>query len=186
LNLPKKPTAQKGTAMSAGDYIFLPPPDALRWFKVLAVFRFATASGQQPDFELPPDRLPLRKQPASRRHLILLVDDQELLREAIGEFLALEGYDVIGAANGADAMHRMEDGLHPDLLLCDALLPDIHGGGLAREAAMLYPEMRVLFISGQSEDVLRDDLGDADFLQKPFRLDVLARRVRFLLEGIDF
>ena len=171
--------------MSAGDYIFLPPTEALRWFKVLAVFRFATASGQRPDFELPPDRLPLCKRHAPSRRVILLVDDQELLREAISEFLALEGYEVIGAANGADAMHRMEDGLHPDLLLCDALLPDIHGAGLAREARMLYPDLQVLFISGHTEDVLGEDIGSAEFLQKPFRLDMLANRVRFLLDGID-
>jgi hypothetical protein len=46
--------------MSAGNYIFLPSTEALRWFKILAVFRFAASKGEQPGFELPPDRLPLR------------------------------------------------------------------------------------------------------------------------------
>jgi DNA-binding NtrC family response regulator len=168
--------------MSAANYIFLPSSDALRWFKVLAVFRFATSQGQQPGFELPPDRMPLRVGPRHQNTTILLVDDQALLREAIGEFLAMQGYEVKSAESGARAMFLLEDGLRPDLLLCDAVLPDIHGPALAREARLLLPDLHVLFISGHPAESFSDELGPAEFLQKPFRLDVLAHRIRALLE----
>ncbi len=168
--------------MSAGDYMFLPPTEALRWFKVLAVFRLAASQGRSAGFELPPDRMPLRVGESDRRAVILMADDQELLREAMGEFLAMQGHEVRTAACGADAMRMMEEGLRPDLLVSDILLPDIHGIGLAREARMLFPELQVLFISGHPPETFEDEIGADEFLQKPFRLDVLARKVRSLLE----
>lgn len=167
--------------MSAGNYLFLPPNEALRWFKVLAVFRCAAASGEQPGFELPTHRLPLRLGPESGECSILLVDDQDLLREAVAEYLAMQGYLVKCAANGTEAMQMLEQGLRPDLLICDVMLPDIRGGGLVREANLLLPELKVLFVSGYAREIVMSEIGDGEFLQKPFRLDVLARRVQGLL-----
>ncbi len=167
--------------MSAGNYLFLPPGEALRWFKVLAVFRFAASKGEQPGFELPPDRLPLRITPPHGRIVILIVDDQPLLREAVGEYLTIQGYEVQLAESGAEGMRLLEDGLLPDLLLCDILLPDIHGAGFFREAQILIPELKVLFMSGHPRDNLLRDIGEQQFLEKPFRLDVLARRIRSMV-----
>ncbi|ABF42621.1 response regulator receiver protein [Candidatus Koribacter versatilis Ellin345] len=167
--------------MSAGNYIFLPPTDALRWFKVLAVFRLSAAQGQTPEFDLPADSLPLRRTPPHEAALILMVDDQPLLREAVCEFLALDGYDVHGANSAGEAIRLLQEGLRPDLLLCDVLLPDVHGATLAREACALVPEMQVLFMSGHTPDILGSEIAPANFLQKPFRLDVLSRRLCSML-----
>lgn len=167
--------------MSAGNYLFLPPSQALRWFKVLAVFRCAASQGQQPGFELPPDRLPLRVAPAQEQVLILLLDDQPFLCEAVGEYLAMQGYEVKTAESGADGMRLLEGGMHPDLLLCDIVLPDIDGVGFFHEAQILIPDLKVLFMSGHPRESLKREIGGEAFLEKPFRLDVLARRVRKLL-----
>jgi hypothetical protein len=75
--------------MSAGNYLSLPTSEALRWFKVLAVYRFAVAQGEAPGFELPPERQPLRVSSGHDHYVILIVDDQALLREAVGEYLAM-------------------------------------------------------------------------------------------------
>ena len=171
--------------MSAGYYLHLPPPDALRWFKVLAVFRCAASRGAEPGFELPPDRLPLRLGEPDNHVVILVLDDEELLREAVGEYLAMQGYEVKLAGSGAQGMQMLEQGLRPDLLLCDVMLPDILGAGFVREAQMLVPGLKVLFMSGHSHDSLTADLGGAEFVQKPFRLDLLARRVRELVASFD-
>jgi CheY-like chemotaxis protein len=175
----------KGLPMSAGYYLYLPPRDALRWFKILAVFRCATSCGVPPGFELPPDRMPLRISDLESRAVILIVDDEELLREAVGEYLAMQGYEIKFAESGAQGMQMLEQGLRPDLLLCDVTLPDIHGAGFVREAQILEPDLKVLFMSGHTHETLTTEIGGADFVQKPFRLDILARRVRSLLTAFD-
>jgi DNA-binding NtrC family response regulator len=171
--------------MTAGYYLHLPPNDALHWFKVLAVFRCATSRGEPPGFELPPDRLPLRVGESRGHAIILIVDDQALLREAVGEYLAMQGYEVQLAESGTAGMQLLEQGLRPGLLLCDVMLPDICGAGLVREAQMLMPDLKVLFMSGYTHETVMDEIGGADFVQKPFRLDLLARRVRKLLTTSD-
>lgn len=171
--------------MSAGNYLYLPPSDALRWFKVLAVFRFATSQGEQPGFELPPDRMPLRLGTPDGSPLLLIIDDQELLREAVSEFLAMQGYAIHAAGSGTEAMKLVEDGLRPDLLVCDVMLPDIRGAGFVREARILLPDVKVLFMSGFSPEAAELEIGNSSFLQKPFRLDVLARKVRSVLARGD-
>jgi len=167
--------------MTLGNYLFLPRNDALHWFKVLAVFRCATSSGAEPGFELPPDRMPLRLGKPEGNPSILLVDDQDLLREAVTEYLAMYGYHVTATESGGESMKLLEDGLRPDLLVCDVMLPDIRGGGFAREAKLVIPELKVLFMSGYGREAVSEEIGGAEFLQKPFRLDMLVRRVQRLL-----
>ena len=167
--------------MSAANYLYLPASEALRWFKVLAVFRFAASQGEPLGFELPPGHLPLRIGANHEKVLILILDDQALLREAVGEYLAMQGYEVAGAGSGTEAMTLIENGLRPQLLLCDIVLPDIHGPGFAREARIMLPELKVLFISGHPQETLLSEISENEFLQKPFRLDTLARRVRNMI-----
>jgi CheY-like chemotaxis protein len=167
--------------MTVGNYLFLPRNDALHWFKVLAVFRCAASSGEQPGFELPPDRMHLRSGKPDGNASILLVDDQELLREAVTEYLAMYGYEVTAMESGGEAMKLLEDGLRPDLVVCDVMLPDIRGGGFVREAKLFIPDLKVLFMSGYGHEAVAEEIGDSQFLQKPFRLDVLVRRVQSIL-----
>ena len=63
------------------------------------------------------------------------------------------------------------------------MLPDIRGGGFVREAQLFLPDLRVLFVSGYARETVIAEIGEAEFLQKPFRLDALVRRVQDILSG---
>jgi two-component system cell cycle sensor histidine kinase/response regulator CckA len=118
---------------------------------------------------------------------ILLVEDEEAVRGLAAKLLASYGYRVLEARDGAEAeqiSRQAEDYLH--LMVTDVVMPGISGLELATRLAPVRPKMRVLFMSGYTDDaivrrgVLADD---AAFLQKPFTGEVLARRVREVLDG---
>ncbi|HBB97646.1 MAG TPA: hypothetical protein DC054_19870 [Blastocatellia bacterium] len=120
---------------------------------------------------------------------ILLVEDDEVVRKLVGEVLDNEGYRLLEASNGVAALSicaRYEERIH--LLLTDVIMPEMSGRALADRLVPQYPEMKVLFMSGYTDDVIGHhgvlDAGTA-FIEKPFALDVLARKVRDVLDGRD-
>ncbi|MBS1867906.1 MAG: response regulator, partial [Acidobacteria bacterium] len=116
---------------------------------------------------------------------ILVVDDEEGVREVASQYLSSRGYRVLAAESGAQAlqMAKNESG-KIDVLVTDALMPGMSGPALAKELLAQRPSTKVLYISGYAEDTsLLEDArqrGDA-FLQKPFGLDSLAEKLRALL-----
>lgn len=110
---------------------------------------------------------------------IMVVEDDPEMRVNISELLALAGYEVIGACNGKDALGQMRD-IHPDLVLCDIMMPELDGFGLLR-AMQNIPELAgipFIFLTARSEkdDFRRGmDLGADDYLTKPFQGDELLR-----------
>ena len=118
---------------------------------------------------------------------ILLVEDDEVVRKLVREVLDNEGYRLLEAANGVAALSicaQYEERIH--LLLTDVIMPEMSGRALADRLVPQHPEMKVLFMSGYTDDVIVHnrvlDAGTA-FIQKPFALDVLARKVRDVLDG---
>ncbi len=118
---------------------------------------------------------------------ILLVEDDEVVRKLVSEVLDNEGYRLLEAANGVAALSicaQYEERIH--LLLTDVIMPEMSGRALADRLVPQYPEMKVLFMSGYTDDVIVHhgvlDAGTA-FIQKPFAPDVLARKVRDVLDG---
>ena len=118
---------------------------------------------------------------------VLVVEDEGALRELDCEFLERSGYEVLGAGNGAAAMEiskRHQGPIH--LLMTDAIMPGMSGRELALQMQGLRPDIRVLYVSGYTDDVvLRNGLlepGTA-FLQKPFTKDSLTQKVRAVLDG---
>jgi two-component system, cell cycle sensor histidine kinase and response regulator CckA len=118
---------------------------------------------------------------------ILLVEDEDGVRALIREVLQRHGYRVIDTRNGAEATQaceRHEGEIH--MLLTDVVLAQITGTDLARQLIPLRPNMRVLFISGYTEEAIVHqgvlEEGTA-FLQKPFTPNVLARKVREVMDG---
>ncbi|HWZ87284.1 MAG TPA: ATP-binding protein, partial [Polyangiaceae bacterium] len=118
---------------------------------------------------------------------VLLVEDEPQVRELVLAVLAARGYNVLSADSGAEAI-RLEEG-HPariHLLITDVVMPNMSGRELAEHMLSLRPELKVLFMSGYTDDaVLRHGVvapGSA-FLQKPFALEDLLQRVRALLDG---
>jgi len=117
---------------------------------------------------------------------LLLVEDEEALRRATGEFLSLHGYTVLQAKDGADALSLAKHHNKPiDLAVTDVVMPRISGGQLAKELATMHPNTRVLFVSGYAgQTILDHKVVDVEnnFLQKPFTLTQLASKVRSVLE----
>ncbi len=113
---------------------------------------------------------------------ILVVEDEELVRDLTSTLLKRQGYQVLAAEGPADALRLSED--HPDtihLLLTDLVMPEMNGQALARRVSARRPGMRVLFMSGYTDDeVLRTGISQASvhFLSKPFSQEELAVAVR--------
>lgn len=118
---------------------------------------------------------------------ILVVDDDADVRVAVRRTLELYGYDVVEAADGVDAIGAVKERSgRVSLVLTDVVMGRMGGGELSVCLACLYPETRLLFMSGYREDMLRRQglvpSGGA-FVAKPFEADALAASVRKLLGG---
>ena len=118
---------------------------------------------------------------------ILLVEDEELVRVLARDVLRGHGYTVLEACDGADAMGVAVSHRGPiHLMITDVVMPNMGGQEVAVSLAPLLREMKVLFISGYSDEaIVRHGIlsPGARFLQKPFRLDGLLRKVREVLDG---
>lgn len=107
----------------------------------------------------------------SRGQTVLIADDEEPVRRVASRLLARNGYDVLEAADGAEALRMLAASKGAiDLLVSDIIMPEMGGLELARRAAAEFPNLPVLLISGYSDS---HELGqsippDLDLLQKPF------------------
>ncbi|MEZ0497373.1 PAS domain-containing protein [Sphingomonas sp. IW22] len=116
--------------------------------------------------------------------LVLVVEDEERVRAFSIEALRELGYRVECAATGPQALKLIEDGLHPDLLFTDMVMPEMTGRELADSARARVPGLRVLFTSGYTrEKGVEVEPGDPPLLPKPFNLAQLSRHVRHALDG---
>jgi PAS domain S-box-containing protein len=117
---------------------------------------------------------------------VLLVEDEEGVRRLARRALELAGYRVLEAVNGAEGIGVAEN--HPgqiDVLVTDVVMPEMGGSVLADRLSVLRPGIKVLFLSGYTDDsVVRHGVlgSEINFLQKPFTPDVLTRRVRAVLD----
>lgn len=118
---------------------------------------------------------------------ILLVEDEELVRMLARRILEERGYTVVEAGNGAEALALCAGRERRiDLLMTDVVMPRMGGRELAGRCASLYPRMRILFTSGYTDDaVVRHGVVESgtNFLQKPFTVDALARKIRAVLDA---
>jgi two-component system cell cycle sensor histidine kinase/response regulator CckA len=136
----------------------------------------------------PLDRVaPTRDAPALRRgdsHTVLLAEDDSRVRGLLSRLLEAAGYSVLEAANGEDALDMATsfDGVI-DVLVTDAVMPGIRGRELADRLCVLLPDLKVLFISGYTDDRIITDGASATrrFLQKPFGNAELLEAVDALL-----
>ena len=112
---------------------------------------------------------------------ILLVDDDDDLREALSEQLIMtEDFDVFEAANGADGMSRAKEAIY-DLVILDVGLPDTDGRELCRlmrKQGVKSPIMMLTGHDGDADTILGLDAGANDYVSKPFKFPVLLARIR--------
>jgi len=125
--------------------------------------------------------------PFGNGETILLVEDEELARRMTADALSQLGYSVITACDGEEAL-RIEQGASRtvDLLLTDFVVPHVNGVELAQRLKKKIPGLAVVFISGHAPDIIfgsQDGAAPQPFVQKPFRLQELARTVRRVLDA---
>ena len=117
------------------------------------------------------------------RMRILVVDDERAVRESLGRALELEGYRVEYAADGGEALYRLESE-QPDAIVLDVLMPGIDGLEVARRVRRAGNRVPVLMLTAREEvqdRVAGLDAGADDYLTKPFALEELVARLRALL-----
>jgi two-component system cell cycle sensor histidine kinase/response regulator CckA len=115
---------------------------------------------------------------------ILLVEDEDAVRTFSQRALTNKGYQVLTAESGESALSLMtkQENKHLDLLVTDVVMPVMDGPTLAQRMRQNNPDLKIIFISGYTEDKLRDYMGpNTYFLPKPFTLKQLAAKVKDVL-----
>ncbi len=116
---------------------------------------------------------------------IMLVEDEAAVRTFSSRALVNKGYEVLEGENGEDALSVLEaqTNKHLDLLITDVIMPNMDGPTLAQRMRQISPELKIIFISGYTEEKLKEHLGENIwFLPKPFTLQQLAAKVKEALE----
>jgi PAS domain S-box-containing protein len=118
---------------------------------------------------------------------ILVVEDEDVVRALACRGLREQGYTVLEARHGREALDQVEEGRHAiDLVISDVVMPELGGRELGSHLAALQPEMPILYMSGYTgDDVIQRGLLEPGmpFQQKPFTPEGLARKVREMLDG---
>ncbi|MGD0211170.1 MAG: response regulator, partial [Desulfomonilia bacterium] len=116
---------------------------------------------------------------------ILIVEDDDTVRDLVSEVLKQQGHVILTARNGGDALQlaRQFEG-HIDLLITDMVMRRIDGKMLSKKIKSIWPHIKVMFMSGYGGDVINnDDLKENVFLPKPFLPQDLLDKVRFVFQG---
>lgn len=114
---------------------------------------------------------------------ILLVEDEDAVRTFSTRALTNKGYEVLTAEHGEDGLAVFKEQTKPiDLLITDVMMPGMDGPTLAKEIRAAVPTLKIIFVSGYTEEKLKDTLGEGIyFLPKPFTLKQLAAKVKEVL-----
>jgi two-component system, cell cycle sensor histidine kinase and response regulator CckA len=119
------------------------------------------------------------------RETILVVEDADEIRKMVCGMLTMQGYNCLAASNGLDALDVIERDAEPvHLLLTDMIMPKMTGSELARLVARRRPEIRIMLMSGFSDDpVVRSyQRAPAIFIAKPFTASTLYSKIRETLD----
>ena len=126
------------------------------------------------------------KMPRGQETILVVEDEDEVRKLAVG-ILFRQGYRVLEASHGGDALLMMEQNREPiQLLLTDVVMPGINGPDFARRMKFVYPDLKVLYMSGYADNIIFQH-GILDqamaFLQKPFSIERLTGKVREVLDA---
>jgi PAS domain S-box-containing protein len=118
---------------------------------------------------------------------VLLVEDEQRVREFAVQGLREFGYRVVSADGPAKALSLLQTGaINPAILVTDVVMPDMNGGELAEAVLRMRPELPVLFVSGYTDDIAAQHgimRESASFLEKPFSTANMARKIRDLIDA---
>jgi len=113
---------------------------------------------------------------------VLLVEDEDAVRSFAAEALKRQGYEVLQASSGAEAIEMVREADRPvDIVISDVIMPEMDGPSMYRLLQEINPDLKIIFMSGYPDDAFKNTL-DPDapfaFLQKPFSLAQLAAKVK--------
>lgn len=111
-------------------------------------------------------------------HTILVVDDDEQTRKSLHEVLEAEGYGVVTAANGQEALEKLNEGDAPSLILLDLMMPVMDGWQFLALQKSNPPSRRIPIVLLSGMAFIQDAPGVADFISKPIRADKLLACIR--------
>jgi two-component system cell cycle sensor histidine kinase/response regulator CckA len=118
---------------------------------------------------------------------VLLVDDDDMVRALVMKTLEMLGYHVLEASDGVNALNVCENANGEfDLLLTDVIMPNMNGGELAREIQKKYPLIKILFMSGYTDDrlTLQNLLeGNVNFIEKPLSMENISSSVQKIMNN---
>jgi two-component system cell cycle sensor histidine kinase/response regulator CckA len=113
---------------------------------------------------------------------VLLVEDEDVVRSFAVRALSRQGYEVLEAGTGVEALEVMERESHRvDIVVSDVIMPEMDGPTLLKELRKTNPKLKFIFVSGYPDDAFKKSLGDGEdyaFLPKPFTLPQLAAKVK--------
>lgn len=145
-----------------------------------ATFTIFLPAAQQPVAALAQPQTPSKVRGGTET--VLLVEDEIALRTSVRRILEQNGYKVVAASTGIEALRAAEDQRNTfDLLVTDIALPQMRGTELAQRLLEKYPRLRILYMSGYSEEKMPS--AAAHFIPKPFRREALIRKIREVLDS---
>ena len=113
---------------------------------------------------------------------VLLVEDEDVVRSFAARALSRQGYEVLEAGTGLEALELMQrEQRRIDLVVSDVIMPEMDGPTLLKELRKSTPDLKFIFVSGYPDDAFKKSLGDGEdyaFLPKPFTLPQLAAKVK--------
>lgn len=120
----------------------------------------------------------------TERPVILVVDDEPLVRRTVERALQRADYEVHVASAGTEALHMLDGGLHPALVVSDVMMDDMEGPQFVAQLRTRLPGAHVLFMSGETPENLPHvglDKDHTDFLEKPFAPQAFVDKVAQIL-----
>lgn len=120
----------------------------------------------------------------SKRFVVLLAEDEPMLRKVVAVTLRVEGFVVLEAADGTDALEIVQSGQEIDVLLTDVRMPGLNGYQLAAASLAMRPSMPVILMTGYTDEEMPDAIRDAaiPMIRKPFDFAKLGESVREVIE----
>lgn len=113
---------------------------------------------------------------------ILVVEDAEAIRKMVCAMLTQSGYNCVEASDGAEALRLLEEPGQVHLVLTDIVMPNMTGTDMARHLSRTRPGLRIIFMSGYTDDPVVQAVDTSRFIAKPFTASTLMRKIRQALD----
>jgi CheY-like chemotaxis protein len=111
---------------------------------------------------------------------VLVIDDEEPVRQVASEILGYLGYSVVTAGSGEDGLKHVREGMRPDVVLLDVIMPGLNGFQTLRKLREIEPDLPVLICTGYSDRKAAESLvteGADGFVNKPYDIETLAKQI---------